>query len=219
MKKLYINITSRCNTDCPFCCMYSNSKKETEMDFTTFKQIINSCNDDFILQIEGGEPLVVDSLYRFIGYACQFERCKGIIIDTNGLSIKYHIDKLIANQKIFKIPFTVKISVNYWLLRVNKNHLQDIKHCIEKIENIDGFKIFLNTRKRFNDDWIDEKIEELGLSNISKSFLFQSYGRLTNSIYPALNINDNHDWAIYAADGKCFGKDLIARSRYERNLP
>ena len=43
--RLYINITNHCNTNCPFCCMYSGIKKNTYMGFETFKTIIDNCKD------------------------------------------------------------------------------------------------------------------------------------------------------------------------------
>ena len=64
--RLYINITNYCNTNCPFCCMYSGTKKNTYMGFETFKTIINNCKDNFELQLEGGEstisPILTDVL-------------------------------------------------------------------------------------------------------------------------------------------------------------
>ena len=48
--RLYINITNHCNTDCPFCCMYSGTKKNTYMDFDTFKTIIDYDNKAYLYQ-------------------------------------------------------------------------------------------------------------------------------------------------------------------------
>ena len=217
MKKLYINVTSRCNTDCPFCCMYSGTLKETTMSFNTFRDIVNKIEGDFILQLEGGEPLIHPQIFLFIAYAV-LGGCKKIIIDTNGLNLIGKIDDLISLKLISKIPFEIKVSVNYWLLFVNEKHIEDIKDCVNRIENINDFNIFINTRKRFNDDWVDEKIKEFGLEKISRSFYLQAYGKLKGSNYGELKIKDNHEWEIFSADGTSFGKDLIARSEYERTL-
>ena len=67
--RLYINITNRCNTTCPFCCMYSGESKSTEMPFETYKQIIDENDGEFELQLEGGEPLLNRNIYLFIEYA------------------------------------------------------------------------------------------------------------------------------------------------------
>ena len=48
--RLYINITNKCNTNCPFCCMYSGTEKNTFMNFETYKKIIDDCKGDFELQ-------------------------------------------------------------------------------------------------------------------------------------------------------------------------
>lgn len=81
--RLYINLTNKCNTNCPFCCMYSGTDKDDFMTFDTFKSIIDNFDKEFELQLEGGEPLLHKQLYLFIEYAISTNRCKKIIILTN----------------------------------------------------------------------------------------------------------------------------------------
>lgn len=38
--KLYINITNHCDVCCPFCCMKSDSKKQSFMNFDTIHKIM-----------------------------------------------------------------------------------------------------------------------------------------------------------------------------------
>ena len=75
-KRLYIDITNRCNTECPFCCMYSGVSNSRDMDFETYKGIIDGCEKEFELQLEGGEPLVHPDLYLFLEYARFAKRCR-----------------------------------------------------------------------------------------------------------------------------------------------
>lgn len=116
-KRLYINITNRCNTECPFCCMYSGKTGFSDMGFETYREIINDCNKEFELQLEGGEPLLHPDLYLFLEYARSTGRCRKILILTNGLLLSEHIRRLVLFCEVYKIPLELKISINYWLIR------------------------------------------------------------------------------------------------------
>ena len=76
----------------------------------------------------------------------------------------------------------------------------------------------LNVRLRYGDDWIVKLIEDAGLEKISNIFYLQSYGRYENETEYSkpIIVQNIDDWFIYACDGTCFGKDLIARSDYEK---
>ena len=64
--RLYVNITNACDVTCPFCCMYSGNKNDSFMDFDTFKSIVDGCEGDIELQLEGGNQLSIDfSCYSF----------------------------------------------------------------------------------------------------------------------------------------------------------
>lgn len=54
--KLYINITNHCDVCCPFCCMKSDSKKQSFMNFDTIHKIMKDMDVPYIVQLEGGEP-------------------------------------------------------------------------------------------------------------------------------------------------------------------
>lgn len=219
--RLYINITNRCNTSCPFCCMYSGEHKTRDMTFTTFKSIIDNYADtDFELQIEGGEPLICDHLYLFLEYAKYTGKCKKINVLTNGIELKRHLKRLVELQKWYDIPFEIKVSVNYWLIKKHENHLKEISDCVFATEYLPNFNIILNTRKRKDEDeWIDEEIAKYKMDNINHSFYLQSYGKLTGSNYEGVKIvQEIEDWKIFSVDGLCFGQDLVARSEHEKGI-
>ena len=218
--RLYINITNRCNTTCPFCCMYSGVSKTTEMPFETFKNIIDENEGEFELQLEGGEPLLNKNIYLFIEYAISTNRCKKVIVLSNGIVLKDHIKRLVDLHKWYDIPFEVKVSVNYWLLKVNKNHLKNIAENVFATEYIQNFNISLNTRKRKDDEWIDDEIAKYNMANINNSFYLQSYGKMTgDKNYDGVVIVQNiENWKVYSVDGQCFGTDLVARSEHEKGI-
>ena len=218
--RLYINITNHCNTTCPFCCMYSGESKSTMMPFDTYKQIIDENDGEFELQLEGGEPLLNKNIYLFIEYAISTQCCKKVIVLSNGIILKKHIKRLVELHKWYNVPFEIKVSVNYWLLKVNKNHLQNIADIVFATNYIPYFSIYLNTRKRKDDAWIDEEIAKYGLAEINHSFLLQSYGKMSgNKNYDGVTIVQNiENWKVYSVDGKCFCTDLVARSEHEKGI-
>lgn len=199
--------------------MYSSPKKETFMPFETYKDIIDNCKGGFELQLEGGEPLLSKNLYLFIEYAVSTDRCTKVIILTNGILLDDHIDRLIMISKAYSLPVEIKISVNYWLLQRHSNHLKKISDWVFATKYIPTFNILLNIRKRHEDERIDEEVKKYGLTTISNSYYFQSYGKLSDSEYDKPVIVQNIDnWSIYASDGTGFGQDLVARSEYEKGL-
>jgi hypothetical protein len=200
--------------------MYSGVSKTTEMPFETFKNIIDENEGEFELQLEGGEPLLNKNIYLFIEYAISTNRCKKVIVLSNGIVLKDHIKRLVDLHKWYDIPFEVKVSVNYWLLKVNKNHLKNIAENVFATEYIPNFNISLNTRKRKDDEWIDDEIAKYNMANINNSFYLQSYGKMTgDKNYDGVVIVQNiENWKVYSVDGQGFGTDLVARSEHEKGI-
>lgn len=221
--RLYINLTNKCNTNCPFCCMYSGEDKQRFITFEQFRNIIDKCKTNFELQLEGGEPLLHKDLFLFIEYAIHTERCTKLIILTNGYLLDKYIKRFIEIANWYNIKTEFKISVNYWLLNETKkqgiDQLYKLNNLIFATEYIENIGIVLNVRKRLQgDDWIDAELEKYGLKDKSNIFYLQSYGKLKDSEQydkPVI-VQNIQNWFIYASDGTCFGQDLILRSEYEK---
>lgn len=116
--RLYINLTNKCNTNCPFCCMYSGTDKRTFLTFDKFKTIIDSCDGSFELQLEGGEPLLHPNLYLFIEYAIATKRCMKIIILSNGILISEHIKRIADVATYNKI--LIELMLKYIIILVQQ---------------------------------------------------------------------------------------------------
>lgn len=195
MNKIYINITNHCNLSCPFCCMYSSPKKNTFMNFETFKNIINKYDNNTIIQLEGGEPFTHPSLSLFVDYL--YNRGNKIIIDTNG-TLLYDL----SNKS------EIKISINKYVLKF---------YNLNKIKQLSYFN-----NLKFNVRY-STFIEKLYFKLITFKFrkqcnyhYFNQYGKAKNLKLPKLKINNVfNNWEIYSSDGKCFNKNLIKRSEYE----
>lgn len=160
MNRLYINITNNCNANCEFCCMWSSSSKHRFMTFDEFKKIIDNKLEDFELQLEGGEPLLHKDIYLFMEYAISTERCKKIIILTNGLLLHDHLKRFVDFHKYNKIPMLIKISVNYWLYKIDENLIDKVMDYYLATEFIEDFEIKLNVRLRHGDEWLEGLLKE-----------------------------------------------------------
>ena len=219
MIRLYINLTNKCNSDCTFCCMYSGKEKNTFMDFNVFKYIIDGKDDDFELQLDGGEPLLHPFMLLFMWYAHSTGRCKKIIILTNGKLISDYLEEIISFMDRARIQIEIKMSINYWLYSENPHIFKQARdlHCAT--EFVDGISVKFNVRMRHRDEWIIDLLKENKIYKQSNVFYLQSYGKMTGTEYAKPVIVQNvEDWFIYSCDGKCFDKDLIARSEYEKGL-
>ena len=221
--RLYINLTNKCNTNCPFCCMYSGTEKDRFLTFQQFKDIIDGCATDFELQLEGGEPLLHKDIFLFIEYAIHTNRCTKVIVLTNGILLPSYMTRFIDIANWYHIKFEFKISVNYFLLdQAKKSGIDQLKvfgNLVFATEYIPNIDVLFNVRKRHNcDEWIEDALEKYDLKKKSNIFYLQSYGKLTNSneYDKPIIVQNIADWKIYASDGTCFGQDLIARSEYEK---
>lgn len=221
-KRLYIDITNRCNTDCPFCCMYSGTGNKRDMDFETYKRIIDGCGREFELQLEGGEPLLHPDLYLFMEYARSTGRCRKMLILTNGILLDEHIKSLVMFTNRYNIPIEIKVSINYWLIREHGGHLDRIRYALFSTEFIPGIAITCNVRLRNQgEEELRSRITDDGLlSKYSNIYYLQSYGRLSgDSAYEKPVIRQNiEEFELFASDGTSFGTDLIARSEHEKEV-
>lgn len=218
--RYYFNLTNKCNTECEFCCMNSAKAKSTFLSFDSFKTVIDSCNNEFELQLEGGEPLLHPNLFLFLEYARYSNRCSKIIISTNGILLDKFINKLVDFASTYKIKMLIKHSINFHLEALNPNIYKRCRNFYTATEFIDNFDIRFNVRIQNDNDPILEKLKEFKIYDQSDIYQFQSYGRyLNNTNYSKPIIVQNIDeWFIFSSDGKCFDQDLVARSIYEGSL-
>lgn len=220
-KRLYISLTNNCNTTCPFCSMYSAEGKKTYLTFDKYKEIIDTCQEDYELQIEGGEPFVHPQFWLFLEYGLSTGRCKKVLILTNGILLNERLQKLLIIRSEYpEVEFSIKISVNYWLLK-DPEHLNRVKAALHSTKYVPDFSILLNVRERNNDDYTP-LLEKEGLLEYSNVYKLQSYGKLSKAdkVYEKPVIVQNiNQWELFGSTGESFGQDLIARSEAEKLLP
>ena len=188
------------------------------MSFDTFKRIVDETEENFELQLEGGEPLLHKNLFLFLEYAVSTNRCTKIILLTNGILLEEHINRLIDFSSWNQILLEIKVSINYFLIEKNENHIKKMADLAFATKYIPSIDMVFNVRKRNEkDEDIETELKHYGILEQSNVFYLQSYGKLKDSeeYEKPIIVQNIEDWSLYASDGKCFGQDLIARSEYE----
>ena len=201
--------------------MYSGTENHLDMDFETYKKIIDDCKTDFELQLEGGEPLIHPTLYLLMEYAVSKKTCRKLIILTNGILLNDELKRLVDFSVYHNIEMELKISINYWLIKEHKEHIAQIKRYIFDIAYIPTMKITCNVRLRKEDKQLEKEIrEDKVLYGHSNLFYLQSYGRLNDSeeYEKPVIVQNIEEWSVYAVDGTDFKTDLVGRSEYEYKL-
>ena len=89
-KKMYLQVTNKCNMKCPFCCLGCSPDKDAKNDFKLEnfeKQIIPYINTNKIKQIivSGGEPLVRKDINQILKLLYDQMGGERITLQTNGL--------------------------------------------------------------------------------------------------------------------------------------
>lgn len=188
------------------------------MSFDTFKRIVDETEGSFELQLEGGEPLLHKNLFLFLEYAVSTNRCTKIILLTNGILLEEHMNRLIDFSSWNQILLEIKVSINYFLIEKNENHIKKMADLAFATTYIPSIDMVFNVRKRNEkDEDIETELKHYGILEQSNVFYLQSYGKLKDSeeYEKPIIVQNIEDWSLYASDGKCFGQDLIARSEHE----
>ena len=197
LKKIYIEITNRCNLNCDFC--IKNSRKIINMSFDNYKYIIDKVykyTNEIYLHVLG-EPLLHKDINKFIEYGNN----KGLLVNitTNG----YLINNI--NNNIHRL----NISLHSYNNKYNKsliNYLDDIFNKVDEIRNNTFVSLRLWTmnsdcvsmldyiNKRYNTNvMVLENNKKIKISNNLIIDTFHPF------IWPDLSNN------YYNSKGKCMG--------------
>ena len=172
-KKIYIEITNKCNLNCSFC---SKTKKEKqEMSIEQFNEILNKIKDytDIIYLHVKGEPLLHPKVIEFIKEA-EKENIK-VNITTNGVLFKEHAKELGTCTNISKINFSLHSENN------KENYLEDIFNNIKYLSKNTTVIYRLWTLKNKE---LDEKSTEI----VNK---IKEYYKLSNEIVEKIKTENN----------------------------
>ena len=143
-KKIYIEITNRCNLSCSFCSKVE--KPLRNMTIEEFKLIISKIKDktDTIYLHVKGEPLVHPNLVDFLDIA--EENNLKVNITTNGTLFPQLVDKKKDKKSLTKINFSLHSENNY------PNYLENIFKSVDKINKTIIYRLWT-----LKDGSLDEK--------------------------------------------------------------
>ena len=97
-KKIYIEITNRCNLNCSFCSI--NKKEKKEMTLEEFEYVLQSIDtySDYVYLHVKGEPLLHTNFYDILKLCHKYN--KQVNITTNGSLLKYKVDDIIISSVV-----------------------------------------------------------------------------------------------------------------------
>lgn len=221
--RIYAALTNSCNRACPWCSACSSLAGKTFLSIPNFKKHI-PLNGDFEVQFEGGEPFMHPDFWKFISIALENEKCRKIVVVTNGTTIPRDEVKLRKWFHKFGEAFTLKLSINHYLLERDRRLINLAALLQKKISQLKGDReLVLNVRLRKNNEHdiqkILKEIEATGLTPHSNIFYLQRYGfaKDEESWDEPYIVEDN--FTLLNPDGKAFNTNIIARSEAMRNLP
>lgn len=193
-KKIYIEITNRCNLKCDFCIL--NERKIKDITILEYKTILDKINDytnEIYLHVLG-EPLLHPNINEFISIAKN--RNFDVNITTNG----YLIDRLKEYPKRLNISlhsYNKKYGISL------EDYLDKIFNYIDSNRNNTYFSLRLWANKnidiinyinnRYN---LSLKISDNQKIKIGKNLLIDTFHEF---IWP--NLNNNY----YSEKGRCYG--------------
>ncbi len=110
-KQVYIEITNKCNLNCPFCPNHLLEKKEMKLDDIEYiLQDVKKYTDTVCLHIQG-EPLLHPQFKEIVGLCNKY----GLLINltTNGVLVNKLIDVINTYKCFKKINISLQAMVNF----------------------------------------------------------------------------------------------------------
>lgn len=206
-KKIYIEITNRCNLNCSFCSVNDNIKRE--MTLEQFEIILKKINDytDYVYLHVKGEPLTHSRLDGILKLCEKYH--KKVNITTNGVLLDKKADILI-NNRIRQINISLHSENN------KSNYLDDILSVVDKMDSYVVFRFWAlegNMNDRFR-SMVEKIINYYNLpSCYFDKIINEDNVRINDNVY--VNKSGKFVWpdvnnSYYEEFGYCYGlKDQI----------
>lgn len=206
-KKIYIEITNRCNLNCNFCSI--NKKEKKEMTLEEFEYVLKNIDaySDYIYLHVKGEPLLHSKFNEILKLCYKYN--KKVNITTNGSLLKLRVDNIINSNIVWQINISLQS------LTTN-NYLNDIFVSVKKLLKNTNIQIVFrfwalenNSFTELEECIIDEIIDYFDLDkNIKDNIVNESNVKLLDRLY--LNKEDKFIWPdldndYYEEKGTCYG--------------
>ena len=199
LKKIYIEITNRCNLNCSFC--IHNKRPFKDMTLDEYKIIIDKIKNytkEVYLHVLG-EPLLHPNINEFIDYASD----NGLLVNitTNG----YLIKNIFNNKNINRLNISMHSYQDKTNLSLN-NYLDNIFTVIDQLRK----KTFCSIRL-----WVSNTYTKEMLNYINKRYntnILEIHDDMKEKITNNLMIDTNHEFIwpnlnnhYYSESGTCRG--------------
>lgn len=206
-KKIYIEITNRCNLNCGFCSI--NKKEKKEMTLEEFEHVLKGIDaySDYIYLHVKGEPLLHVSFYEILNLCKKYN--KQVNITTNGSLLKYKVDDIIKSNVVRQINISLQSLTT-------DNYLNDILDSVKKLLDNTNIQIVLrfwalenNKFTKLEREIINQIVDYFNLNrNINNNIINESNVKLLNRLY--LNKEEKFVWPdlendYYEEKGTCYG--------------
>lgn len=213
-KKIYIEITNICNLKCEFCPETKRTKQYMEVE--EFEKIIKKIYKytKLVCLHVKGEPLLHRQLEQILEILEKYNL--KVNITTNGTLIKNNIEILKKSKALRQINFSIhSIKENKF---INKQYLQDIFECSEKLDNtIISYRLWNLKNIRENDinSSIIEEIEKYyNIPNLKQQLIENEFLEIKKNMFINQDIEfiwPNSNQNIIIEKGRCLAlKDQIA---------
>ena len=156
-KKIYIEITNRCNLSCSFCSKVQRPLRNMSVEeFESILKKIKDYTDTIYLHVKG-EPFLHPNIVDFLHISEKYDM--KVNITTNGTLFPKVVDKIKECKSLKKINFSLHSENNY------PNYLEEIFDNIKKIPNT----TIVYRLWTLNNGNLDEKSKEI-VNKISKYY-------------------------------------------------
>lgn len=222
--RVYVALTNHCNRSCPWCSTYSSPAGSTFLPEERLAAALPT-REPYELQLEGGEPMLHPSFWRFVEAVRADPRCRRLVVATNGTCLPRDPTRLDATLARLGHPLTIKLSYNHHL-RDHDPGLLALAVLLRARLGVDpdGRDLFvLNVRLRRGapDDDADLRrdVEAAGLGDCANVFFLERYGLAADRTDWQAPMPVWGDFRLINPDGSAHGTDLVARSEAMGALP
>lgn len=206
-KKIYIEITNKCNLNCSFCSKSNKIKKE--MSLTEFEHIIKEIDDytDYLYLHVKGEPLLHSKFFDILKICKKYH--KQVNITTNGTLLKNRLDDIVSSNTVRQINISLQSMNN---LRYLDNVLDSVNYLLNNTDIQIVLRFWALENNQFTNlqsDIIEKIITYFNLEQtILKDIKDKNNITLKNRLY--LNKESLFLWPSLENDyynevGKCYG--------------
>jgi len=221
--RVYVTLTNHCNRACPWCSTCSSPMGQTWLSLDACQSKLPK-DGPFELQLEGGEPTLHPRFWNFVEMAQADARCTRLILCTNGVEVPRAGDALASWLARFGERFTLKLSINHYLLDHDSGLIDLAVEMRKAFANLGGDRILvLNVRLRKGveqDEFgLRRRVALAGLEPHANIFYLQRYGFASAESEWDEPFLVGENFSIINPDGSLLGTDLIARSEAMRLLP